>query len=173
MAIGVTLAAIGIGLQAYGIWKQGQAAKKSSNYNARMLRAAILQEEIRSEIIADRIRANKRRMEGIQTARYMKAGVLLEGTPLEVLADTAAQYEEDVAINDYNKRLAIAKLRMGIEAERIKAEEAMTVAILGMGGTILGAGAAGRGAGAPTRTTYDYYGYWGSGGKSSYYGSPY
>jgi hypothetical protein len=169
MAIG--LAALGIGLQAYGMWAQGKAAKKASRYNERTLWAAIAEEQIRSEIIADRIRARKRKMEGIQTARYMKAGVKLEGTPLAVLKDTAAQFEEDLLINENDTRLTIARLRMGIGAERMIGKEAMAAAYIRAGATIL------QGAGSlytPTpASSTTVYGDWSSSPTVDYAPGPY
>lgn len=171
MAIGVTLAAIGIGLQAYGMWKQGQAAKRASKYNKNALGASIIEEQIRSDIIADRIRAKKRRTEGIQTARYMKAGVKLEGTPLNVLRDTAAQFEEDLLINENDTRLTIARLRMGIGAERMIGKEAMAAAYIGAGATILqGAGSLYTPTPAPSTTVY---GDWSSSPTVDYAPGPY
>lgn len=153
-----TLAIVGGSIAAYGILRQGMAKKAAAEYNARVMGEGIKETDIKASIIADKIRREKRQIRGIQMARYMRAGVILEGTPLEVLADTAAQYEEDIAINDYNRRLAIARLRMGIEAERIAGKEAMTAAVLGAGVMGMGAAASSQGP-APTQTNY---GYWGS-----------
>ena len=148
----------GVALQAYGMYRQGKAAKKASQYNSAALNEAIIQENYRAEFIADKLRAKKRRTEGAQIAAYMKAGVRLEGTPLEVLADTAAQFEEELAINESDRRLTISRLRMGIGAERLAGKEAMTAAYISAGATILQE--AGRYFGTPAPSSSPY-GYWG------------
>ena len=163
-----TLMIVGAAIMVYGQMRQGMAAKAAADYNATMMGRLIGEENVRASLIADRTRRQKRRMEAAQVAGYMKAGVRLEGTPLEVLADTATQYEEDIAISDYNRRIAISRIRAGISAERIRGEEAMTTAQLQSGATILSVASYGRQPSAQPST----YGYWGP-GKQSYYGSPY
>lgn len=148
----------GAGLQAYGFYRQGQAAKEASDYNRWALDESIMEENYRSGLIADKIRARKRRMRGAQVAAFMKAGVRLEGTPLEVIADTAAQFEEELAMNESDRRLTIARLKMGIGAERMAGKEAMTAAYIQAGATILQT--AGRYYGTPSPSTSPY-GYWG------------
>jgi len=44
-----------------------------------------------------------------QKAAYAQAGVRFEGTPIEVMADTAAEYEMDIATTRYNTQLGIAQ----------------------------------------------------------------
>jgi len=154
------LAAVGVGLQLYGMYRQGKAAKESSDYNRAALQEAIMEENFRSGLIADKIRAKKRRMRGAQTTAYMKAGVRLEGTPLEVLADTAAQFEEDLFMNESDRRLTISRLQMGIGAERMAGKEAMTAAYIGMGSTILQTAGQYYGTRTPSQTSSPY-GYWG------------
>ena len=91
---------------AFGQIKKGQAEKAAAYYNADVLNEEARQEGIKASLVADNIRRAKRLMSGKQTARYAKAGVKIgTGTTLEVLADTAAQYDRDLAINEYNKKV--------------------------------------------------------------------
>jgi len=154
----VTLMAIGFGLQAFGQLRQGMASKKAASYNQALLAQAIQEEEYRAEIVANKIREEKRRTEGVQEARYAKAGVKIEGTPLEVLADTAAHFEEDLALNEYNKRAAISRLKLGIAMEQYKADEAMTAAFISAGATVLQGYGAAKTYAKPTTSTYGYWG---------------
>jgi hypothetical protein len=163
-------------VSAYGQLRQGLAEKHAHEFNAEVLGQKIKEEEVKAEVTADKIRARKRRMRGIQTALYMKAGVRIEGTPLEVLADTAVMFEQDLAMVDYNKRLALANLRMGIGAQKIAAKEAMTAACISATATALGGAAVPRGgASTPRQSSYgdwetgENYSYWRT-QKSSYYG---
>jgi len=152
--------AAGVALQMYGAYRQGKAAKKASAYNSAVLQEAIAEENYRSGVIADKIRAKKRLMGKGQLAAYMKTGVRLEGTPLEVMADTAAQFEEELVINENDRRLTVARLRMGIGAERMAGKEAMTAAYISTGATILQTAGQYFGSRTPTQT-YSPYGYWG------------
>jgi len=133
----MSLAIAATAIMAYGALRNGMAQKASADYNAEVLTERAKQEGIKASIIGDKIRRAKTRMEGTQTAGYAKAGVRIEGTPLSVLVDTATQYEEDIAVNDYNKRVAQAGYTMGAEAEEIKGREATLATALSIGGTIL------------------------------------
>lgn len=158
MAIGAVLAGIGLGLQVFGMLRQAKSAKEAASYNSAALNEAIMWEVYRSEAIADKIRASKRRMKGVQAAAYMKAGVKFEGTPLEVMADTASQFEEELAMNELDTKLTVSRLRMGIGAERIAAREARAAALISVGATILQTGAKYYGTRAPSTTPYGYWG---------------
>lgn len=154
----ITLMAIGMGLQVFGRLRQGMSSKMASEYDAEVMLEAIRQEEIKADLIADKLRREKRRVGGAQVARYLKAGVKLEGTPLEVMADTAAQFEEDLAITDYNKRVAISRLRAGIAVKEIEAKEAMPTAIISAGATVLQGWGMYKAGGARISTPYGYWG---------------
>lgn len=159
-------------ISAYGQLRQGMAAKKAAEFNAKVLAEKIKEIQFKAEITADKIRKKKRRVKGIQTVRYAAAGVKIEGTPLEVLADTATEFEQDLAMVDYNKRLAIAGIRMGIEEQQIAAEEAIAAATISAAGTMLGAAAS---AGYLQRrpsygdwSSREPYGYWQTRREPSY-----
>lgn len=121
----------------YGQLRQGMAAEAAGEYNAAVLEEEARQEQVRLHFLKERLRREKGKMMGAQRAGYAKAGVKLEGTPLEVLADTAAQYEKDIAIEDYNTRVTMARKRAGAQAQRIAGEEAMVSAVYSAGGTLL------------------------------------
>jgi hypothetical protein len=154
----------GSAVAAYGQLRQGLAEKAAHEFNAKLLAEKIKEEGIKAGAVSDKIRARKRRIRGVQTVLYMKAGIKLEGTPLEVLADTAAEFEEDLAMVDYNKRLAINRLRMGVRAQEIAAKEAMTAACISATATALGGASASRR--GSTESPYgdwssnEDYGYW-------------
>jgi len=143
----MSLAAVGIGLTAYGMLRKGMASEAAHEYNAAVLEEEARQEQIRLHFIKERIRRQKAQMMGAQRAGYAKAGVKLEGTPLQVMADTAAQYEKDIIIEDYNTRVTIARKRAGASAERIAGEEAVVSAVTMAGGTVLSGISPGGGSG--------------------------
>lgn len=81
---------------------QGRESKIASDYNAAVARANAEAIRASSEIdIQKQIKA-KGALRGEQVAGYAKAGVKLEGSPLAVIIDSAAQAELDMAITRYN-----------------------------------------------------------------------
>jgi hypothetical protein len=67
------------------------------NNTAEMMRQQAAGEEQQAREQANRIRAEKDRILGLQRSQYAKGGVTTEGSPLAVLADTASIYEMQVA----------------------------------------------------------------------------
>ena len=53
-----------------------------------------------------------------QQALYAKCGVRLEGSPLEVIADSYAQYELDIAITKYNTEALVSRYKSAAFASR-------------------------------------------------------
>jgi len=63
-----------------------------------------------SQYEADRIRDRNRRLKGAQRAKYAKAGVQLEGTPMDVIYDSAIQGELDALSVEYVGRVEGVRL---------------------------------------------------------------
>jgi hypothetical protein len=85
--LGVSVA--GTALSAVGRYRAGKAQAAAFEYNADIDRK-------KAVIAEDRSRARLRRLMGSQRALYAKAGVdLSSGSPLEVLAFTAAEGEKE------------------------------------------------------------------------------
>jgi hypothetical protein len=81
---------------------QSQADQANMNnvlvqQQSQQLRAQADGEDRQAREQADRIRAEKARILGLQRSQYAAGGVTTEGSPLEVLADTANIYEMQVA----------------------------------------------------------------------------
>jgi len=100
--VAIAMEAVGTGMEMIGNHKEAQEQAKAEDFNAyiseqraKNIRRA-KDEEIR------KIRRNKDSMLSTQKAKYAKAGVLFEGSPLEVMTDTATQFELDVANTEYN-----------------------------------------------------------------------
>jgi hypothetical protein len=71
----------------------------------------------------EKARLKALRLEGSQKVGYAKAGVLLEGSPLDVMAETAANEELDILATQYNYDVQAARYRSqgdfyGFEAGR-------------------------------------------------------
>lgn len=87
IAVGLAGAALGGGvLKAKGSLDQAEAAAQAAEFN----RAKALQDASAEEA---RIRREARKELGRRALGAAKAGVLLEGTPLDLLAQTAAEFE--------------------------------------------------------------------------------
>ena len=123
--MGVIMSTLAIAATATGQITQGIQANRASQFNAAVSRANA--QAIRQSADLDIYRQKKtaRRLKGAQIAGYAKAGVRLEGSPLEVLLDSASEAELDMMITDYNARVGIAQA----EAEAKQYERAGKVAL--------------------------------------------
>lgn len=100
-------AAVGTGVAVYGQMQQAKTAKKvgeytaqtaeanakataeAAEYNAQLAEVQALQTEMDSRENIRRKRLENSRYQKSQRARFAKAGVTEEGSPLEVMAETA------------------------------------------------------------------------------------
>lgn len=94
-AIGAVTGGLGVAMSAASSIQQGKQQKAMSEYNAAVARqeAEAIKEATAYEELRQKEQAKKLR--GRQLALYGKSGVLMEGTPLEVMEETAAQAELD------------------------------------------------------------------------------
>lgn len=105
-------AAMAIGgsvISAVGSISQGNAALASAegmraaeNYNAAVLTQEADQISRSADLDIARQRKSAASLKSKQRALYGKAGVLLEGSPTEVIVDSAAQAEMDISITKIN-----------------------------------------------------------------------
>ena len=126
----VALLVAGTALATIGALREGQQMATAEKYSARVAEAqagavrtsAAFESETlkkQSEIEQAQIRRAKQKATSTQRALYAKAGVRLEeGSPLEVMADTAAQYELDLAANRYNLATGLETIRYGSETQQ-------------------------------------------------------
>ena len=93
--IGAGLALGGGVLGALGSYRQGQYAQAEANFNASQLRidAQIAQQNAFDQ--ARQLREQGRFLQGAQRTRTAISGVRMEGTPLEIMAETAAKVQRD------------------------------------------------------------------------------
>lgn len=121
------VAIAGFGMTAAGQIQQGYAASSAAKANANLAEMQGKETSIANEYNAAVARANKEaiqvsaeldiqrqkkaaiRLRGEQVVGYAKAGVKLEGSPLEVMIDSAAQAELDMAITAYNAKTSASQ----------------------------------------------------------------
>lgn len=163
VTLGIVLVAAAATTEAISDIRQGQTESAVEKYNAKVAEAqagtvqtsAVFESETLKQQSAfeqaKTLRA-KKLAESSQRALYAKAGVRLdEGSPLEVMADTAAQFELDLAANRYNLGIGLEKTRyesqvkqsqLGAEAEyrRQLAKAKKTASYLKAGSTLLTGG---------------------------------
>lgn len=91
----LTTSLIGTGVQAYSSMKQGQAAEQAANYNANV--AAQNAVASRQQAVEDErgFRVQTRQMLGDIRSGYAASGVTLEGSPEDVLYQSASNAELD------------------------------------------------------------------------------
>jgi len=108
-------------IQAQGAY-QGAVAE----YNAAVARSQALALETVADIDIARQRKIATRLRGTQVAGYAKAGVKLEGSPLEVMIDSAAEAEKDIAITRYNAKIGILQAGSQVEQYNISKKIALS-----------------------------------------------
>jgi len=110
-------AMVGAGVSAYGQMQQAKTAAQAGEYNAKLAESEAIQTEIDSRENIRRARQDNRRFRGAQRAAMAKAGgVLGEGSPLLIEAETAGMLE--LGIQDQRRQAQM-------EAKRLRAQGAM------------------------------------------------
>ena len=141
--IAAAAAAAGAGVAAYGQYQQGKAQERLLNYNARVRDEEAATQERDAKIRADQLRlANKKLMAKARTVQGTQ-GVLMAGSPLDVLADTAGQLEMSVQEVRRGGTIEGARLRREAIFDRMQGRAARRGANYAAAGTLLtGAGQA-------------------------------
>ena len=124
----------------------GDFASARHTKNSLMMQAGVLLEEadlIREQglFAAQYVREEGEALHGAQLASYAKAGVALEGTPLDVLAETARRVELDALMVKYRGQV---EERRTLQQREMVVREATSISKsskLNLFGKIIGAGA--------------------------------
>jgi hypothetical protein len=131
----------GTGLAISGQHKEAQDRSAAEKYNAQLAeqQAGDVAESGRLE--EERLKREKKRLMSRQKSLYAHAGVNpLEGSPLEVMADSAAAMEMDIAANRYNTQAGVNRYVGEANYRRWMAKNVKSQAPLSMGSTLLTAG---------------------------------
>jgi hypothetical protein len=129
------------GLQAVGAISEGNAKKAAADYNARMAlnnaaqtRVQAAEEERRSRIMA-------RKQIGSMRAGYAKSGVTMEGSPLDVLEESASTAELDALTIRHGGEVKAQAFENEARLESWKGKQARTQGYLTAASSLLGTGA--------------------------------
>ena len=153
-----------VAMEAASQVQQGIAANQQAKYNAQVAEQRAEAARKASEIAKYQIERRKRRMLSRQKALYAKAGVTLEGSPLEVLADTASQFELDKAISNYNYGVEVSRNLSEANFQRYAGKQRRTAGFMNAGTTILGGMSKFKSLSSPAKGSF---GYWQSRGLAS------
>lgn len=135
MSFGLSL--LSMGMQMYGQVQQGRQQKQIFEYNAAVNEQKAQLARQAGDLRVDRMRRYNKSFTAKQTAAYTAAGVTLQGSPLQVLSDTAAELELDAQIEEFNTNVAVLNARNGAELDRMRGSQAASASYIGAGSTLL------------------------------------
>jgi len=129
IVIGMML--LGTYMQAKGQYEQGKMQQRWAEYNA-----AVSKQE--AELEKRKMRKERVKLLSAQRAGYAKAGVQFEGTPLEVMVETAKEIEHSIILREHRARIESGmwgyKGRMAMTAARWQAGTTLLTGVSQAGG---------------------------------------
>lgn len=134
----ITMLIAGTGAAAFGSVMQGEAQAQASEYNAAVARqnAVIAQQQGAAAVQAQQ--RDAARKIGSMVANYGASGVQTDsGSPLDVLADSAAMATLDSLTLKYNAALKAAGYQSQATLDNMQAETASTSGVLNAGASAL------------------------------------
>jgi hypothetical protein len=137
MSFGTAIAGIGTVLQVSQQIKQGKQQQQIFEYNSAVNRQKAQLAKIAGEATIAKLRRQKKSFSAKQEAAFAKAGVRLTGSPLQVLADSAAELEFDIMTEDFNTRVAILNANSAAELDLIRGDQANKAGFINAGATLL------------------------------------
>ena len=134
---GMVLSAVGSAVGAISQIQQGEEQQKWSEYNAAIAERDAEAARQSAEYEAGLKRKEKEKTLARQRALYSKAGVTLEGSPLEMMAGTASEYEMDALMIERGGKLESQRYRSEAKLSRMKGSAARRAGYYGAGSTLL------------------------------------
>lgn len=124
-----------------GSIREGQAAQAAGEFNAQLAERNATIARQRAGSAAERLRRQQRRDIGAATAGFLAGGVQLPGTPMDFLADLAAEQELEARLVEAGGAIEASGLTAQARISRFEGESARTAGFLSGAGTILSAAA--------------------------------
>ena len=123
--------------QVVGAFAKGQAASNASKYNAAQAtrKAGLAVEQAASD--ADAKRRDTVRRLGLMRANYGASGVTVEGSPLDVMAESAANAEMDALNIKYKGDLAASGYAAEAKLDKMRARQDYMGGLFGAGSALL------------------------------------
>lgn len=158
----ITTSVVGTGVSAYNQYQAGKAQNRIAQQNANNEEIEAAAAERDARIFANNQRAQGEKLLARQRALYAKSGVVMEGTPLLVQADTAAELEKEALEIERQGELTGYRRRAQARLDRMQGASAKRAGRYGAIGTIL----SGAGSAAGMGFKFGQTGVFGGGGKS-------
>jgi hypothetical protein len=140
---GLVIAGISAAVAAGGAVYSGVQQSNAADYNAAVAEQDALAANDRAKSEEDAHRESIRRILATQRALYGKSGLSMEGSPLLVMEDTAAQGELDALTIRYGGDIAAAKGRSSANLSRMQGGAAKTASYFQAGSTLLSGASSG------------------------------
>lgn len=142
--------------------QQGKAQAQAHKYNAAVAQNEAIAARQAAAFEADRVRQRRDKVLSSQRAAFGKSGLALEGSPLALMEDTAAEAELDALVVQHQGSVMAARAESQAALDRMQAKQARTAGYFGAGASVLRgvsslAGMYGGGGGTssgPVRTGY-------------------
>lgn len=138
----LVVTAIGAGVSAYGAYQQGQTAKSTAEYNAKLQEQQAQNAELENRQNMQRMQLQNERTLASQRVNYAAAGLEIgNGTPLQVQADTAKQLTLNMLDQNRAANSQEQSLYAQAGATQWAGQQYATAGMLSAGGSLLqGAG---------------------------------
>jgi len=120
------LAVAGMGMSFYGTMRGGQLQQDAYEYNAAVARQQAQMTKESGKMAAYRKRKANATFTSKQRALFAKAGVLMEGSPLETITADLATMEMDALILEYNTNIEVSRYLSESEYNVMRGEHAIT-----------------------------------------------
>lgn len=140
---------------AAGSLSQGRSQAAIHGYNANVSRQPAAAVQRQTDYAVQQNRAQADRLAGRQRVLIAKSGVDLDGSPLQVMEDTASQVQRDALAIRYAGDVRSAQAESQAALDGMQADSSLTAGYMGAGASVLsGASQLGR---AYTRVSQDLY----------------
>lgn len=123
--------------QVAGAIQEGQSIADAEDFNATIAQQEILISKATRQLERGREKEDIARFIGTQQALFAKSGVTLEGSPLDVIQQSAENLELDVLIGDINARIRESGLASEVSQRKIAARAAKSRGVSRAGATLL------------------------------------
>ena len=127
----VTLGTVSAGLQLASGFAASREAKYAGEYNAKIYEQQAGMIEEQKGLEAYQYNRTIRKMRGTAIARTAKSGLLLSGSPLNVMIDTETQLLLDKSIGQYNLEVQKRRALSGAQYYRYTGQQASKAALFG------------------------------------------
>jgi len=136
-AISLAVTAASTGVAVAGGIQQAQAARETARTQQKVAAYNVAVQQQQAALEKERIEDRRRQVISAQRAGYGAAGVTAEGSPLDVMIETAKESGYDAALAAYNAQLEAQRATMGGALAQQQARAQERAAYIGAGGSLL------------------------------------